>query len=141
MRVLRQDRRTAEGLDSLVLPPDTSLGLDLDQQGSDALAIEIFREATPARQRIEGENLDGRVLQALEVLTPAPGGVLFRAIKPEALQGFAGEQGGYRVGSRPVLRTLHKSLFGSVAEEVRPDLDEIRPGWMERLVLLCQISS
>jgi hypothetical protein len=92
VRVLRQDRRTAEGLSFFFLLLGTRLLFDLSEKRGDALATEIVRQTAPAGERIEREDLEGGIGEAIEILCPAPGGVLLSAIEPESLQGLAGEQ-------------------------------------------------
>jgi hypothetical protein len=49
-------------------------------------AIKIVRQSAPAREGIERQDLDGGIGEAIEIFSPAPGGVLLSAIKPESLQ-------------------------------------------------------
>jgi hypothetical protein len=123
VRLLRQNRLPAEGLSFLALPLGLSLGFDSGNQRGDALAILVVGQSAPAGQGIQGESLDGGIPQGVEILSPHPGGVFFRAIEPESLQVLAGEQGIDRVGSGPVLRAFDEALLDAVREDVLEALD------------------
>lgn len=70
MRVLRQDRRTSEGLSSSVLLLGTHLFFDLSEKRGDALAIEVFRQ--PTRDEREGDKKSCRQTRSRDS-HPVPG--------------------------------------------------------------------
>lgn len=52
VRILRQDRLTAERFTLLLFPLGTSVRFDPGEQSGNALAVEIIRQSAPAGQRI-----------------------------------------------------------------------------------------
>jgi len=118
-----QDRRDSQRLAAGPGPPGGGFGFDLADQAECPCSPGTGGKIFPAGEGREGHRLAGRILEAIECLSPLPGGILQGPAEPVPLDELAFGQGSNGMEARPIPGSLDKSFFGTVAEDVLQSRD------------------
>jgi len=126
VRMLAQDCRHSQRLGAGPGSPGGGFGFDLVDQVEGPCSPGVGGKMLPAGEGREGHRLAGRILEAIELLSPLPGGILQSPAEPVPLDRIAFGQGSSGMEARPLPGARHKSFFGTVAEDVLQSRD-LRP--------------
>ena len=118
VRMLAKDRRYAERLAAGPGSPDGGFRFDLSDHIESAVLPSVRGEVLPAGEGRESHRFAGRILEAIELFSALPGGILLGPAEPVPLDRFAIHEGSCGMDAWPVPGPLGQSLLDAVPKNI-----------------------